>query len=232
MIKIKKHIPNTITCLNLLAGCVAAVFAFKGELVTAALLVYLAGLFDFFDGFAARALKAYSPLGKELDSLADVVSFGFVPAAIIYNLLSEKLSLPYWGVDYLPYLAFLLVAFSALRLAIFNIDERQSTSFIGLPTPANGFFWVSLAAWSQYREIELNVYVIYGLIIVFSYLLVAELPMFSLKIKKFTFKTALLPLSLLVFGILFIGLYGFLGISLVIGWYIFSSLFVHILRRK
>lgn len=231
MINIKKHIPNTITCLNLLSGCVAAVFAFRGDLVTAAGLVYLAGLFDFFDGFAARALKAYSPLGKELDSLADVISFGFVPALVVFNLLSEKISTPYWGAEFLPYIAFVLVVFSALRLAIFNIDDRQTTSFIGLPTPANGLFWVSLAAWGQSNEFEFNAFIICALVLVFSYLLVAKLPMFSLKIKSFSLKTALLPLSLIVFGALFIGVYGYLGISIVIGWYILSSLFVFIFRR-
>lgn len=231
MISIKKHIPNAITCLNLLSGCVAAVFAFKGDLIAAAGLVYLAGVFDFFDGFAARMLKSYSPLGKELDSLADAISFGFVPALVVYNLLSEKISTPYWGAEFLPYVAFILVVFSALRLAIFNIDERQTTSFIGLPTPANALFWVSLAAWAQANEYEFNPIIICVTVLVFSYLMVAELPMFSLKIKSFSFKTALLPLSLLILGVVLIAIYGYLGVSIVIGWYILSSLMVFLFRR-
>jgi len=137
---IKKHIPNSITCLNLFSGCVAVFLAFKGNYEGAIIAILLAAVFDFFDGFAARLLKAYSPMGKELDSLADMVSFGVAPGAIVFSLLSETNVC-----EWLPFLAFLIPVFSGLRLAKFNIDERQTTSFIGLPTPANAIFWAGLA---------------------------------------------------------------------------------------
>jgi CDP-diacylglycerol--serine O-phosphatidyltransferase len=229
---IKKHIPNAITCLNLFAGCVAAVFAFKGELVIAAWLVYLASLFDFLDGFAARGLKAYSAIGKELDSLADMVSFGFVPALVVYKLIEQSLSSDLPFAVYLPFVAFFLAVFSALRLAIFNLDERQTTSFIGLPTPANGLFWVSLAAWVEQSQ---SVSIQTGLLIVgvalFSFLLVSNLPMYSLKMKSISIKANALPFLLLLTGLVLIVSFGFLGISLVIGFYILSSFVVKIYKR-
>ncbi|MFZ4456601.1 MAG: CDP-diacylglycerol--serine O-phosphatidyltransferase [Bacteroidales bacterium] len=229
---IKKHIPNAITCLNLFAGCVAAVFAFKGELIVAAWLVYLASLFDFLDGFAARGLKAYSAIGKELDSLADMVSFGFVPALVVYKLVEQSLSKDMPFAEYLPYAAFLIAVFSALRLAIFNLDERQTTSFIGMPTPANGLFWVSLAAWieqSHISTIQTGVYIV-G-IALFSFLLVSNLPMYSLKIKSLSFKANALQFLLLFSGLVLIVAFGFLGISLTIGFYILSSFVVKIFNR-
>lgn len=230
---IKKHIPNTITCLNLFAGCVAAVFAFKGELILAAWSVYLASVFDFLDGFAARGLKAYSAIGKELDSLADMVSFGFVPALVVYKLIEQSLSedVPFGA--YLPYIAFLLAVFSALRLAVFNLDERQSTSFIGMPTPANGLFWVSLAAWveqSQQVTIPLTVFIVGA--ILFSFLLVSNLPMYSLKVKSLSLKANALPLLLLVSGLVMILAFGYLGVSLAIGFYILSSVIVYTYNRN
>ncbi|MBP1637886.1 MAG: CDP-diacylglycerol/serineO-phosphatidyltransferase, partial [Bacteroidetes bacterium] len=124
-----KHIPNTITCLNLFSGCVGVWFAINGNYTGVALAIIFSAIFDFLDGAAARLLGAYSPMGKELDSLADVISFGMVPGALVFQMLS---------VDYIhtyAYFGFLLTIFSALRLAKFNIDERQSSSFIGLPVP-------------------------------------------------------------------------------------------------
>ena len=190
---IKKHIPNLFTSLNLFTGCVASVLAFEGMFTVAMWLLLLAGLFDFLDGFMARLLKAYSPLGKELDSLADMVSFGMLPSLVVFHFLSENTT-------YLtsistinmviPYLAFLLAVFSALRLAKFNIDERQTSSFIGLPTPANAFFWVSFCYFLNKEQATSNVwmYVILGLILVFSILMISEMPMFSLKMKNFKLK--------------------------------------------
>src|SRR5690606_36531149 len=124
----KKHIPNFITCLNLFSGCVGVTFAFAGWLDMAAYCVLASGIFDFFDGMAARALRVKSPIGKELDSLADVVSFGLLPGAVLFSMLGTALP----GNVYVPYLGFLVTIFSALRLAKFNIDDRQSTDFIGL----------------------------------------------------------------------------------------------------
>jgi len=140
LLKIKEQIPNAITLLNLLTGCIAIVFGFEDQLVIASCLIGLAAVFDFFDGFAARLLKVSSPIGKELDSLADVVSFGIVPGVILYRLLSGNIDCPVIniaGKNIVPFIAFLIPLFSAIRLAKFNTDERQTDSFIGLPTPAN-----------------------------------------------------------------------------------------------
>ena len=144
---ITKHIPNTLTCLNLFSGCLAIIAAYNADFTMASVFIVAGAIFDFFDGMSARMLKAYSPLGKELDSLADMVTFGVAPAMMIFTILrgitncgcmSEFIS------EYIPYLAFVIAAFSALRLAKFNIDERQTSSFIGMPTPANALFLVIL----------------------------------------------------------------------------------------
>lgn len=231
MSRITKHIPNTITCLNLFSGCIAAVFAFHGDLVSAAVMVYVASLFDFMDGFAARALKAYSAIGKELDSLADMVSFGFVPALVVFVMLKNSVLTPFPLSDQIPYFAFLLAVFSALRLAIFNLDERQTSSFIGLPTPANALFWVSLAAWVQSSHMEIGTgFLIVG-VVVFSALMVSELPMYSLKIKNLSLRANALPFVLLLSGLVLIVSFGFLGISLAIAYYIVSSVVVKLFKR-
>ena len=181
-IMIKKHIPNFITCLNLFSGCIAVLMAFKGNYQGAFIAILVAAVFDFFDGFAARILKAYSPMGKELDSLADMVSFGFAPGMIVFSLLTEA-NIHEW----LPYLAFIIPVFSALRLAKFNIDERQTSSFIGMPTPANAIFWAGMA-FSFASFLVSNVWILVGLTVAFSYLLVAEIPMFALKVKNLAWK--------------------------------------------
>ena len=139
---IKKHIPNTITCCNLVSGCIATSFAFGGNPEMALLWIIIGAVFDFFDGMSARLLHVSSPIGKELDSLADDVTFGVAPATIVF---SQLFVMEYPGFleplrPWLPYAAFIIAAFSALRLAKFNLDERQTTSFIGVPTPANALF--------------------------------------------------------------------------------------------
>jgi CDP-diacylglycerol---serine O-phosphatidyltransferase len=140
-------IPNTITSLNVFSGCISITFAFNGQLEIAAYFIFLAAVFDFFDGFTARLLDAYSQMGKELDSLADMVSFGVAPAAILYQIMLASIleyDLPPFIQTYLPLLAFLLAIFSALRLAKFNLDERQHLTFIGLATPPNAMFFAAL----------------------------------------------------------------------------------------
>lgn len=179
---LKKHIPNTITSLNLFSGSIAVYFGFQGNFTAVLLLVILAAIFDFFDGFAARALKAYSPLGKELDSLADMISFGLAPSSVAFSILRAS-SLPEW----LSYAAFVIAVFSALRLAKFNIDERQTSSFIGMPTPANAIFWIGVG-YSYSDLASANPWIVLILIVIFSGLLVAEIPMFSLKFKNLTWK--------------------------------------------
>jgi CDP-diacylglycerol--serine O-phosphatidyltransferase len=134
--RLKKHFPNAITCANLFSGCVGIVLAFKGELVAASYAIFLSAIFDFFDGLASRVLKSFSGIGKDLDSLADVVSFGVLPAVIMYQLFLQGHQIDNVS-TYLNFIAFLIAVFSALRLAKFNTDTRQSENFIGLPTPAN-----------------------------------------------------------------------------------------------
>lgn len=190
----KKHIPNLLTSLNVFSGCVASVMALNGEYFWVVFWVFLAAVFDFFDGFMARLLKAYSPLGKELDSLADMISFGLAPSLLLFHYLST------YAVDftpisvvnqYFPYFAFLLAIFSALRLAKFNIDERQTSTFIGLPTPANALFWISVcyALGVKYETgSPLITSVLLILVVAFSLLMISEVPMFSLKAKDMKWK--------------------------------------------
>ncbi len=186
---IKKHIPNSLTCCNLICGCAATVFALKGSAETALLFIVGGAVFDFFDGFAARLLKVSSPIGKELDSLADVVTFGVAPSAMLFFALQNlptDTGAGWQQGDAVPFVAFLMAAFSALRLAKFNLDERQATSFLGLPTPANALFWASLLILLQ-RENLFSGYtgwVLLFLMCVSCALLVSEIPMFALKFKS------------------------------------------------
>lgn len=226
----KKHIPNILTCLNLFSGCIATVMAFQGGYLWVVVWIIVAALFDFSDGFAARLLKAHSPIGKELDSLADVVSFGFAPSAIIYYFLSTHIiiiSSNKFVIEYLPFIAFLIVIFSALRLAKFNIDERQSESFIGLNTPANAMFWVSfcygLANDVKYLSPTL-MYIFIAAIVVFSLMMVSEIRMFSLKVKNWKLKGNENRYFLAVFIIALTAYIGILGITGGILLYIALSL--------
>ena len=145
----KKHIPNTITCCNLISGCIATYFAFQGDFRMALLFIVIGAVFDFFDGMVARLLHVSSPIGKELDSLADDITFGFAPSAIVFSYLCTF----HIHIPVVPFLAFVMAAFSALRLAKFNLDERQALGFIGLPTPANALFWGALIVGLQEKAI-------------------------------------------------------------------------------
>lgn len=224
----RRHIPNMITCCNLLSGCVAAVFAFEGVYTIAFACIIMGAVFDFFDGLTARALKVSSPIGKELDSLADVITFGLAPATMAYSWLCECASahLDMLVASTMPFAAFLLVAFSALRLAKFNVDERQTSSFIGLPTPANALFWGGLVIGSH----DVVVAQSYGwvlvlvLILLFSWLLIAEIPMFSLKFKNLSWKSNRIAYTFLLVSLVLLVVLGWGGLSAVIGWYIILSL--------
>ena len=223
----KKHIPNTITCCNLLSGCVATMLAFERCYLYAFMFIIAGAVFDFFDGLTARALKVSSPIGKELDSLADVVTFGFGPAAMVFSWLRECMEVQAITIanSIVPFFAFLLVAFSALRLAKFNVDERQTSSFIGLPTPANALFWGALVLGSHDLVI-VNPYgwmLILALVMLFSYLLVAEIPMFSLKFKSLAWKPNRVAYIFLLVSLVLLILMGLNGLSAVIGWYIILS---------
>ncbi|MBR1933265.1 MAG: CDP-diacylglycerol--serine O-phosphatidyltransferase [Prevotella sp.] len=220
----KKHIPNTITCCNLVSGCIATVFALKGSAEMALLWIVIGAVFDFFDGMSARLLGVSSPIGKELDSLADVVTFGVAPSAIVFAFLNTS------HLSSLSYVAFVMAAFSALRLAKFNLDERQTTSFIGLPTPANALFWGSLITWlhsqTMFEPYRLPSYIYYGVVLmllVSCYLLVAELPLFALKFKHWGWKGNEVKYVFLATSALLIGVLGIIGIAAVIAWYVVLS---------
>lgn len=240
---IKKHIPNTITCCNLVSGCIATSYAFGGSPKMALLWIIIGAVFDFFDGMSARLLHVSSPIGKELDSLADDVTFGVAPATIVFSELAvlEYPSFLQPFCEYIPYLAFIIAAFSALRLAKFNLDERQTTSFIGMPTPANALFWGSLIVFNPFwlEGYSWSVLVILALICVTSFLLICELPMFALKFKQWSFKgneikyifAAIAILSMVIFTIED-GLLGLLEAWwLIISLYFIISLALHI-RKK
>lgn len=223
----RRHIPNTITCCNLLSGCVAAMLAFEGMYPFAFAFIIAGAVFDFFDGLTARALKVSSPIGKELDSLADVITFGFAPAAMVFSWLREctDAHLDMAVAFAIPFLAFILVAFSALRLAKFNVDERQTSSFIGLPTPANALFWGALVIGSH-DAVVAHPYgwvLVIALVMLFSWLLVAEIPMFSLKFKSLAWKPNRIAYIFLIVSLLLLILLGLTGLSAVIGWYIILS---------
>lgn len=180
--KIVKHIPNTITCMNLISGTGSIIFAFQGDFMAAFLLMLLAAVFDFMDGLAARTLHAYSDIGKELDSLCDAVSFGLAPSLILFNYLQQASFTPSW----LIYLTLMIAPFSALRLAKFNLDTRQTTSFIGLPTPACALFVGSLITFASAHAPALhmallNSWTLPVVAVALSLALVSEIPMFSLK---------------------------------------------------
>lgn len=187
----KSQFPNIVTACNLICGCIATVFALQSDAHTALLFIILGAVFDFGDGLSARALKVSSPIGKELDSLADVITFGFAPSAIVFNELTV-LDYPSFmsGIkEYVPYVAFVMAAFSASRLAKFNLDERQTTSFIGLPTPANALFWGSLISGYHHTIENTSNFTLLIILIIFvsCWLLVCEMPMFALKFKHWGF---------------------------------------------
>ena len=220
--KLKKHIPNVLTLLNLLSGAVGVVLIFKGNFSTGAMMILLAALFDFLDGFVARILKAHSPIGKELDSLADMVSFGFLPSIIIYMLLEQSTSN-----EIIPFVAFLIAAFSAVRLAKFNVDERQTDYFIGLPTPANAILICSfpLMMESGYYPFLVNPYFLVIFTIVFSLLLVANIKLISLKFKSYGWnENKFVYLLIIISVVLFFILY-WAAIPLIILLYLIFSIF-------
>lgn len=224
---IKNIIPNTITCCNLVCGAIATSFAFQGEYKIALMMIILGALFDFCDGLTARLLNVSSPIGKELDSLADDITFGLAPSAILFSVLKE-MHYPEMLVSvqqYVPYLAFIMAAFSALRLAKFNLDERQTSSFIGLPTPANALFWGSLVLGYHdwFVEGPNKIYLLLSGILVFSYLLIAEIPLFALKFKTLSWKDNWQK-YIFIMGCIPCFLLGYSCFAAMITWYILLAL--------
>ena len=216
----KKHIPNMITCLNLISGCIATYFAFQSDYSMALLFIVIGAVFDFFDGMTARLLHVSSPIGKELDSLADDITFGFAPSAIVFSFLcSFHIHLPF-----IPFLAFIMAAFSALRLAKFNLDERQALGFIGLPTPANALFWGSLiVGLESYPYFEGMEWIILVGTFISCWLLVAEIPMFALKFKTWGWKGNEIKYIFLLTCIPLLLLLGVSGLAAIIAWYVILS---------
>lgn len=230
----KKHLPNAITCLNLFCGCLAIYFGFQGNLVYAAYLVGLAAVFDFLDGMLARLLKAYSEIGKQLDSLADMVSFGVVPGVMMFQLIASSLQNQpeFFGVPatVLPFFGFLITIFSALRLAKFNIDTRQTTSFIGMPTPACSIFVSSLPLILTHDSFGLSPYILSPLGLIFltvllSYLLIAEIPLFALKFKNLTWKDNSIRFIFVIMAAVLAFAFQFTAVPFIIALYILLSIF-------
>lgn len=220
---ITKHIPNTITCCNLLSGCMAVLSAFQADAWHTLIWVVAGALFDFCDGLSARLLKAYSPIGKELDSLADLVTFGMAPAVLCLMTLR--------GFDYpcsglasaYPYIGLVLVVFAALRLAKFNTDERQTTSFLGLAVPANALFWCGLFQ-IEMTALPYAPWIIGALAILFALLMVSEIPMFSLKFKTLKWADNKVRFIFLLVSVVILIILRQKGLSAVIGWYIILSI--------
>ena len=216
--RITRHIPNTITCCNLLSGCMAVFAAFNSDAWHTLLWVVAGALFDFCDGLSARALKAYSPIGKELDSLADLITFGLAPAILCIMILRGL----YPDATVYPYIGLLLVVFAALRLAKFNTDERQTSSFLGLAVPANALFWCGLF------QLDLNAipaapWIIGALVVLFAGLMVSEIPMFSLKFKSLRWADNKVRFIFLIVSVIILALLREKGLSAIIGWYIILS---------
>ena len=233
---IVKNIPNTITCCNLISGCIAIHFAFIGCTEIALLFIIIGALFDFFDGMSARLLKVSSPIGKELDSLADVITFGLAPSTLLFYEL-KVMEYPHmiesWR-GFLPFVAFVMAAFSALRLAKFNLDERQTTSFIGMPTPANALFWGSLIVGSC-NLLESAPYMlpaVIALMFVCCYLLISEVPMFALKFKHWGWKDNEVKYIFVISCVPLLIIFGISSFAIIIAWYVLLSVYVNTNKRK
>lgn len=240
-----KQIPNIITSLNLLCGCVAIMFAVSGDLVSASFFAFAGIFLDFFDGLAARVLNAQSQVGLQLDSLADVVTSGVLPGIVMVQLLSEALTGTSLDIStifsdtanstsiesYLPFIGLLIAVASGYRLAKFNVDTRQTTSFIGLPVPANTLLILSLPliisfqAGQQITEVILTPWFLIIITIVSCVLLNAEIPLFGLKFKTWNFKDNAVRYLFLIASILLLVVLKFIAIPIIIFSYILVSLF-------
>lgn len=238
---IKKHIPNTITLLNLFCGCIAVVFVSKDQFEMAFIFVCLGIFLDFFDGFFARLFKVSGPLGLQLDSLADMVTSGVVPGFVMFKMMQSSSTYMSEGwLQFFPYLGFIITLGSCYRLAKFNIDTRQTDSFIGLPTPANALFILSLPLVLEHYsgeslmvlEILTEKWVLLLISLFSAYILNAEIPLFSLKIKKFNFKDNALQVIFLASSVLFLFLWDYLAIPLVIIFYVLLSVINNKLLKK
>ncbi len=261
---ISRNIPNFFTLMNLLSGSIAIVLSFegRGNLILASYFIYIAGVFDFFDGFSARALKATSAMGKELDSLADMVSFGLAPSIILYQLLKSSLQIKQFSFSlpaldiFILFSAFLIALFSALRLAKFNIDESQKETFMGLATPASAMLIASIPLIADFNPTHLYLFpqftkntffflsvilfsvyivkpiVLLPLIAIISSLLVVRMPMFSLKFKNYKFEDNVIRYAFLFFSIVSFAVLEILSVPIIFILYISFSVFNNIFSKK
>ena len=221
MKRLSSYIPNIITCCNLTVGSLAVIMALRGTFEQAAIFILIAAVCDFLDGLSARLLHAYSDMGKELDSLSDLISFGLAPGLMVYALLNDYLLLPYGNLEYLAYIALLIPVAGGIRLAKFNVDDRQTTSFIGLPIPANALFWIGVC-FADTRD--WHPVIILALIVLFSYLMVSNLPMFSLKASNLSWSNNKLRYILIITSLGLIIWLGLTGLAGAIIAYILLSL--------
>ena len=240
----KKHIPNLLTLGNLFCGTVAAMYAVQGNFEIAGIFVIIGIVFDFFDGFAARLLGVSGELGKQLDSLADMVTSGVVPGVIMFYLLSQNelgveiLVQPLAIANFMPFLGLLLTLGAGYRLAKFNIDTRQTNSFIGLPTPAMSLFVISLPLIIEYSEIEFvnniinNVYFLIGVTVALTYFMNAELPLFSLKFKGYALKTNRVQYVFILISLFLILSLNVISIPIIIIFYILTSIIQNYYKPK
>lgn len=236
----KKFIPDFLTSMNLFSGCMALVFITNDNLPGASLMIFVAMIFDFFDGFAARMLKVSSGIGKELDSLADVVSFGVVPGMILHELMTQSLQnsmtdYNFFFALFMSFLPFLVPVFSAIRLAKFNNDERQTNSFIGLPTPACALVVASLPMILIYDHSIISAVIRQPVIIaagscVLSYLLVSPFRMMSLKFQNFSFAENKMKYMLLALSVVLIALFHFTALPFVVFLYIVLSIAENVIK--
>ena len=230
---IRRNIPNALTCGNLLCGCIGVVEAFHNNILLSCVLIGIALIFDFFDGFLARLLKVSSPIGKDLDSLADMVTFGLLPSIIMYQLLMQSIPdlLGIWK----AYPAFVIAIFSAIRLAKFNNDPRQSDSFIGVPTPANAMLIASLPIIihtqdAYWKDIIVNTNNLLILSLVMSALLVAEIPLLALKFKSFGWKGNEIRYTFILLTILLLLVLNILAVPLILVLYLAVSLLSNFIK--
>ena len=243
---IKKHIPNAITLLNLLAGLLALIHAFNGNYNEAFSLVCLGVFFDFWDGFFARIWKVQSQIGLQLDSLADMVTSGVVPGLVMYKMLADiqenqsqyNLTEETYYMGIVPYLGFLITLASCYRLAKFNVDARQTDSFIGLPTPANALLIMSIPMIQFHSEFEWlvdflsNPFVLVGVTVLSSYLLNAEISLFSLKVKSFSWEKYKMQVVFMIISVILIAILEFIAIPIIILLYVILSVINNTMGKK
>lgn len=239
--KIKQNIPNFITIFNLIAGCLSIVSVFNNDFFEASIFIFIATIFDFLDGTFARILKAISPIGKQLDSLADIVSFGVAPGMLIFHLILKSnfvITSENSSIEVLAFAGFLIPVFSAIRLAKFNIDKSQSDSFLGLPVPANALFIASLVIISDKSlfnnalafEIVYNTWFLIALSLIFSFLLVSKIPMFALKFKNLKWKGNRVRFIFLIICVILLVIFHFFAVPMIIILYILFSVLEYFIK--